>query len=69
MTRAVTDILKDIESFYPKSDEWLPLDELIEELWGAGTPPQEAIPILFGVFERFPDTDGAGVLWSISSMV
>jgi hypothetical protein len=24
-----------------------------------------ALPVLFGVFERFPDTDGAGVLWSI----
>lgn len=65
MTRLATDILKDIETFHPEDDEWLPLDDLFEELWTAGTPPQEAIPILFRVFERFPNTDGAGVLWSI----
>ena len=27
--------------------------------------PPRAFPTLFGVFERFPDEDGAGVLWSI----
>ena len=27
--------------------------------------PPRAFPTLFGVFERFPDDDGAGVLWSI----
>lgn len=46
-------------------DLWLPLDDLLAELWSLGTPPQESISVLFGVFERFPDSDGSGVLWSI----
>lgn len=25
----------------------------------------EHLPVIFGVFERFPAEDGAGVLWSI----
>jgi hypothetical protein len=65
MTRSIADILKDIETFHPEDDEWLPLDDLFEELWETGAPPQEAIPVLFRVFERFPNSDGAGVLWSI----
>ncbi len=63
MTRPVDDILRDIETFQP-AKSWLPLDDLLAELWDAGVPAS-ALQKLFGVFERFPGEDGAGVLWSI----
>lgn len=62
--RDADDILRDIERFRPVDGVWLPLDGLLDELWNAGVPAH-ALPALFGVFERFPDDDGAGVLWSI----
>lgn len=64
MPRDVDDILGDIASFRPEGADWLPLDSMIAELWQVGVPPR-ALPTLLGVFERFPDDDGAGVLWSI----
>jgi hypothetical protein len=64
MPRPVDDILRDIEAFRPTDGVWLPLDDLLAELWDAGAPAR-ALPMLFGVFERFPEDDGAGVLWSI----
>jgi len=64
MQRTIDDILRDIETFRPNDGVWLPLDDLLAELWNVGVPTR-ALPTLFGVFERFPDDDGAGVLWSI----
>ena len=64
MLRTVDDILRDIEAFRPRDGVWLPLDALLAELWDAGVPAR-ALTTLFGVFERFPEDDGAGVLWSI----
>jgi hypothetical protein len=64
MPRTVDDILRDIEAFRPTDGVWLPLDDLLAELWDAGVPAR-ALPMLFAVFERFPEDDGAGVLWSI----
>ena len=63
--RQPSQILLDIARFQPSDGLWLPLDHLLDELWSVGTPPLESIPVLFGVFERFPHEDGAGVLWSI----
>ena len=63
--RQLDEILLDIARFQPTDDLWLPLDQLLSELWSIGTPPFESLPVLFGVFERFPNSDGAGVLWSI----
>jgi hypothetical protein len=62
--RQVGEILRDIEAFRPVDGMWLPLEGLLAELWEAGVP-RRALPVLFGVFERFPRDDGAGVLWSI----
>jgi hypothetical protein len=64
MSRPVDDVLRDIDAFRPADGIWLPLDDLLAELWEAGVPAR-ALPTLFAVFERFPDDDGAGVLWSI----
>jgi len=64
MPRSVDDILRDVEAFRPANGDWRPLDALLSELWNAGVPVR-ALPALFGVFERFPNDDGAGVLWSI----
>jgi hypothetical protein len=64
MSRAAADILRESESFRPVNGVWLPLDELLAELWDAGVPAR-ALPSLFHVFERFADDNGAGILWSI----
>lgn len=64
MPRAPDDILRDIDAFRPHDGVWLPLDGLLAELWDAGVTAA-TLPTLFGVFERFPEDDGAGVLWSI----
>ena len=63
--RQTTEILQDIAQFQPVDGVWLPLDHLLNELWLVGPSPSESLPILFGVFERFPKDDGAGVFWSI----
>jgi len=62
--RDADDILRDIEAFRPADGVWIPLDGLLAELWDAGVTAR-ALPSLFGVFERFPEDDGAGVLWGI----
>lgn len=64
MAQTVQQVLDAIETFSPKDGEWLALDELLDELWQLDIT-HDAIPVLLGVFERFPDDDGAGVLWSI----
>jgi hypothetical protein len=63
--RSHSEILKDIAAFEPADGIWLPLDGLLGELWAVGPPTVDALPVLFGVFERYPEDDGAGVLWSI----
>jgi hypothetical protein len=57
-------VLKDIDEFAPADGNWRRLDDLLDELWSEGVT-QGQLPILFRVFERFPEEDGAGVLWSI----
>jgi hypothetical protein len=64
MARPVDQILSDIDAFQPIEGNWLPLNDLLTELWSV-VVPQSAIPVLLHVFERFPDEDGAGVLWGI----
>lgn len=62
--RKSSEILEDISMFKPGNDEWLRLEYLLEELWSSGVR-EEYLPVLFRVFERYPNDDGAGVLWSI----
>ncbi|MDY6944381.1 MAG: hypothetical protein SXG53_01565 [Pseudomonadota bacterium] len=62
--RPIFTVLKDIEEFAPAAGNWRRLDELLDELWSYGVT-QGQIPFLFRVFERFPEDDGGGVLWSI----
>lgn len=62
--RPIFVVLKDIQEFSPVRGNWRPLDDLLDELWSRGLAAG-SLPILFGVFERFPEDDGAGVLWSI----
>jgi hypothetical protein len=63
--RQSSEILRGIFEFQPIDGNWKPLDHLLDELWSIGTPSKESLQILFEVFERFPEDDGAGVLWSI----
>ncbi|WP_446904859.1 hypothetical protein [Burkholderia sp. YIM B11467] len=58
------DIAHDIATFIPEGDNWLVLDLLLTELWQAGHPEQ-AIPELLSVFERYPEEDGSGVIWGV----
>lgn len=57
-------VLNEIAAFAPVDGNWLPLDDAIGRLWEIGVT-SECVPVLFAMFERFPDEDGAGVLWSI----
>lgn len=59
--RATFEVLRDIEEFAPTGGNWRPLDDLLDELWSEGVT-QGQLPILFRVFERFPEEDGGGVL-------
>ena len=61
------DPLLAIEHFEPQDGFWLPLDDLLEDLWEKRPPGPAAdrIATLLRVFDRFPEDDGAGVLWSI----
>lgn len=60
------EVLDAVARFAPTEDgNWLALDALLDRLWCLGGPDADALPVLFGVFERFPEDDGAGVLWSV----
>jgi hypothetical protein len=62
--RAVLKVLRDIDEFEPVRGDWRQLDTLLNELWEIGVR-EGPLPVLFRVFERFPESDGTGVLWSI----
>jgi hypothetical protein len=57
-------IFQDLRTFSPGDGDWRPLDELLSELWAVGVREAD-LPVLFELFERFPDDDGAGALWGI----
>jgi len=58
------ELLSEIAQFSPENGNWLPLERLLEALWTVGIS-EESLNVLFNLFERFPDSDGAGVLWDI----
>ena len=62
--RQVKEIISEIESYESDDGNWLRLDELVTELWESGNP-EIGIDTLFGVFEKNPTDDGAGVFWTI----
>jgi hypothetical protein len=64
MYRTTADIAHDIATFVPEDENWFTLDLLVAELWQAGHPEQ-AIPELLSVFERYPEEDGFGVIWGV----
>ncbi len=64
MTRHIDEVIHDIRLFEPVDDNWLRLDELLAELWETQRP-ERGIDAMLNVLERFPEEDGAGVLWSI----
>ena len=64
MPRTTVEIADDIATFVPQDNNWLPLDSLVAELWQVGYPEQ-AIPQLLSVFERYPEEDGFGVAWTV----
>ena len=59
-----SDLLAEISAFQPRDGDWRRLDDLLGDLWSAGVT-DECLPVLFAVFERYPDEDGGGVLWSV----
>jgi hypothetical protein len=68
----VTLILNAIASFHPShstrraaGQEWLDLDQLLQELSAVAPASSDAVKTLLGVFERFPRHDGYGVFWSL----
>lgn len=65
MSRPQNEILLEIDQFKPRpAGNWRELDTLLSELW-QGKVSIACLPVLFRIFERFPEDDGAGVFWSI----
>jgi predicted KAP-like P-loop ATPase len=64
LMRTSQEIIQDINVFTPDNGNWRGLDNLLDELWQTGDQEKE-VKKLFGLFERFPEDDGAGVLWSV----
>jgi hypothetical protein len=62
--RTSKDIIQDINQFEPRDENWLELDALLGELWRTGDQENFTVDLL-KIFERFPEEDGGGVLWSI----
>lgn len=56
-------LLSEIEQFEPQDGNWLPLDDLLAELFEHEVGPAEQAALLH-LFERYPEDDGEGVLWS-----
>jgi hypothetical protein len=54
---------REIREFTPKDGAWLPLEKHIEMAFQSPNP-RVYYHALFNLFERFPEDDGAGVLWS-----
>ncbi|MEO1075241.1 MAG: hypothetical protein AAFX41_04645 [Bacteroidota bacterium] len=53
-----------IEQFEPVHGEWLPLDAFLTELFEGEVGPTEQA-VLLRLLERYPEEDGAGVLWGV----
>ena len=64
LMRSSQEIIRDLNDFTPDNGNWGGLDSLLDELWKTGNQEKE-IEHLFNLFERFPEDDGAGVLWSV----
>ena len=62
--RTSQEIIQDINDFTPDNGNWRGLDNLLDELWQTEDQEKE-VRQLFALFERFPEDDGAGVLWSV----
>jgi hypothetical protein len=64
MRRTFEDLVADLTAFQPDGDDWRPLAALVDELAALERIPDAAAELL-AVFERFPESDGAGVFWSV----
>ncbi|MGF1465650.1 MAG: DUF5713 family protein [Sandaracinaceae bacterium] len=71
-TRSEAEVLEAIRTWDPATspraadgEEWLELDALLDELFREPPTAPLAAPVLLGLFERFPDHDGYGVMWTV----
>lgn len=64
MVRTVHELIHELERFQPEEENWLPLDDLIQEII-LTQAPHEAIDAMLGLFERYPDEDGYGIFWTM----
>jgi hypothetical protein len=62
--RTSQEIIREINAFAPENGDWRGLDNLLDELWQTGDQEKE-LKHLLALFIRFPEDDGAGVLWSV----
>lgn len=66
MTRPQYVILSEIDQFEPSPEgDWTGLDALLDELWQTTEVSEACLPVLFRVFERYPDDPSEGVCWGI----
>jgi hypothetical protein len=59
----VESLANQIMEFMPIQNNWLPLENLIEQAFSSKNPSDYYVAI-FNLFERFPEEDGSGVFWS-----
>ncbi|MEM9997236.1 MAG: hypothetical protein AAF809_06000 [Bacteroidota bacterium] len=57
-------LLNEIARFEPIDGNWLHLDTLLIELFTEGEVGPREQNAVFYLFERYPEDDGAGVLWT-----
>ncbi|UOQ79226.1 hypothetical protein MUN84_22580 (plasmid) [Hymenobacter sp. 5516J-16] len=63
--RSLSTLLLAITSFQAtEADDWLDLEDLLQELWEVGEPPEALVP-LFQLLERFPKDESNGVLMGV----
>lgn len=68
MTRTPEETIAALDAYTPDGDDWRSLDTLLGEVASAELVPA-ATPALIGLFERHPESDGAGVFWAVVQLL
>ena len=64
MVRDSHTLMHELERFEPEDGNWLPLDDLVQEIIISPAPEQTA-EAMMGLFERHPEEDGYGIFWTM----
>lgn len=56
-------IIKEIENFTPRNDDWFDLENFLGELFNTHNP-ELGLDAMLGIYERYPDEDN-DILWGM----